>query len=434
MRKIVVISLLLLSLLPAAIKAQDYVPTQANMQSREQFQDMRFGIFIHWGIYSMLADGEWVQQVKGIDRNEYAKLAGGFYPSKFDAKEWVKAIKESGAGYLTITSRHHDGFSMFATKQSDYNIVDATPYGRDILKELSEECEKQNLRLHFYYSHMDWYRLDYPLGSDSKKLPHSPETTNWSTYYQFMNNQLTELLTNYGKIGAIWFDGYWDHKTDFDWQLDEQYALIHRLQPACMVGNNHHTTTHAGEDFQLFEQDLPGENSHGFSAKQAVSNSLPLESCVTMNNTWGYNITDKSYKTVDDLIRFIIKSAGMNANTLINIGPRPDGQFPEEAKERLAGIGKWMSKYGETIRGTRGGIVPPQSWGVSTMKGNKLYLHIINYNDTKLNIPLNGNKIKCATPYGERTKLELEKGKYSTTIVLPKVPSGVDTIVEVTLK
>lgn len=434
MRKSVFLLWTLLVSLPASVWSQDYVPTKENLQSREEFKDMRFGVFIHWGIYSMLADGEWVQNVKGIDRNEYAKLAGGFYPSKFDAHEWVKAIKASGAGYITITSRHHDGFSMFATKQSDYNIVDATPYGRDILKELSEECERQGIRLHFYYSHMDWYRPDYPLGSDSRKLAHPAETTNWPSYYQFMNNQLTELLTNYGKIGAIWFDGMWDHKTDLDWQLDEQYALIHRLQPACLVGNNHHSMTHAGEDFQLFEQDLPGDNTHGFSAKQTISDSLPLESCVTMNNSWGYNINDKSYKSVDDLIRFIVKSAGMNANTLLNIGPRPDGQFPDEAMERLAGIGEWMSKYGETVRGTQGGIVAPQYWGVSTMKGNKLYLHILNFNGTKLNIPLSGKNIKCATPYGERTKLEMEKGKYSTTVVLPKAPDGVDTIIELTLK
>lgn len=425
---------LLFWLVPKGVMAQDYVPSEENLQSRKEFKDMRFGIFIHWGIYSMLANGEWIQRNNGINRDEYAHLADGFYPSKFDARQWVEAIKGAGAGYVTITSRHHDGFSMFGTQQSDYNIVDATPFHRDIIKELAAECERQDLRLHFYYSHMDWYRPDYPVGQTTAKIGHSPETTNWSSYYQFMNNQLTELLTQYGKIGAIWFDGMWDHKTGLDWQLDEQYALIHRLQPNCMVGNNHHGTIHAGEDFQLFEQDLPGANSHGWANDQTVSQSMPLESCVTMNNNWGYNINDKSYKSADDLIRFIVKSAGMNANTLMNIGPRPDGQFPDEALERLAAIGEWMGKYGKTIHGTDGGIVAPQTWGVSTQKGKKLYLHILNFNDTKLTVPLAGKMIKSVSPYGENTTLETDKGKYATTIVLPKVPSGVDTILEVTLK
>jgi len=434
MKKFFALLLVLIGSTTATMTAQDYVPTEENLQSRKEFEDMRFGVFIHWGIYSMLADGEWVQNTQNIDRGEYAHLAAGFYPSKFDARQWVKAIKDAGAGYITITSRHHDGFSMFGTRWSDYNIVDATPFKRDVLKELADECERLGVRLHFYYSHMDWYRTDYPTGVNYTKKANPKETVNWASYYQFMNNQLTELLTNYGKIGAIWFDGMWDHKTDLDWQLGEQYALIHRLQPACLIGNNHHAAINAGEDFQLFEQDLPGGNSHGWADDQAVSQEMPLESCVTMNNSWGYNITDKSYKSADDLIRFIVKSAGMNANTLLNIGPRPDGQFPDEALERLAVIGKWMSKYGVTIKGTRGGIIAPQSWGVSTMKGKKLYLHILNFNDTKLNIPLSGKMIKSASPYGESKKLETEKGKYTTTIVLTKIPDEVDTIIEVELK
>jgi len=395
---------------------------------------MKFGIFIHWGIYSMLGDGEWVQQVKGIDRDEYAKLSAGFYPSKFNARQWVSAIKNAGAGYITITSRHHDGFSMFHTKASKFNIVDATPYGRDILKELADECARQGIKLHLYYSHMDWHRTDYPLGNDSKKLLHPKETTNWPSYFNFMNTQLTELLTGYGHIGAIWFDGWWDHKTGLDWQLDEQYALIHRLQPDCLIGNNHHRAPFDGEDFQLFEQDLPGENNAGYSKGQEVSAKLPLESCQTMNNTWGYSITDKAYKTPEELLKRIIRSAGMNSNMLLNIGPRPDGQFPDEAMERLAYIGKWMSKYGSTIKGTRMGAVPPQTWGVSTQKGDTLYLHLLDCKDAKVTIPLNSKRVKSVSMYGEGTKLKTLKGKDSTTIILPSVPNDVDTIIEVALK
>ena len=268
----------------------EYVPTTENVEARNEFSNDKFGIFLHWGIYSMFAQGEWFMQNESIDCHEYAKAASGFYPSRFNAKEWVAAFKNAGAKYICFTTRHHDGFSMFDTKYSDYDIMDATPFKRDIVKELADECHKQGIKLHLYYSHLDWTREDYyPLGNTGKKTGRTKHGE-WKTYYQFMNNQLTELLTNYGKIGAIWFDGLWDQPADFDWKLEEQYALIHKLQPACLIGNNHHKTPFAGEDFQMFERDLPGENKVGFSKGTAVS-ELPLETCETMNGMWGYRIT-----------------------------------------------------------------------------------------------------------------------------------------------
>lgn len=286
------LSFLLLFLLIPSTKSQPYQPTEENLKSRQEFRDSKFGIFLHWGLYAMLATGEWTMTNKNLDYKEYAKLAGGFYPSKFDAAQWVSAIKASGAKYICFTTRHHEGFSMFHTRYSDYNIVDATPFKRDILKELADECHKQGIRLHLYYSHIDWFREDAPWGRTGRGTGRPNPKGNWNSYYNFMNNQLTELLTGYGKIGAIWFDGWWDQdlNPDFDWQLPGQYAMIHRLQPACLVANNHHQVPFAGEDIQIFERDLPGENSAGLSG-QAIS-SLPLETCETMNGMWGYKITD----------------------------------------------------------------------------------------------------------------------------------------------
>ena len=221
-----------------------YTPSDEIRQAQKEFSDNRFGIFLHWGIYSMFAQGEWYLN-RGIDHKEYAKAAAGFYPANFNAAEWVSAIKGSGAKYICITTRHHDGFSMWDTKQSDYNIVKATPFKRDVIKELADECHRQGIKLHLYYSHIDWTREDYPSGRTGLETGRDPKKADWPAYYDFMNRQLRELLTGYGPVGAIWFDGWWDHDEDatpFDWQLEEQYKLIHSLQPSCLIGNNHHQT------------------------------------------------------------------------------------------------------------------------------------------------------------------------------------------------
>ena len=411
--------------------AQSYTPTPENLQARKEFQYNKVGNFLHWGIYSMPAQGEWYMKTHNIHRDEYAKLASGFYPSEFDAAEWVSQIKASGAKYITITSRHHDSFSMFDTKESDYDIVDATPFKRDIIKELAEECHKQGIKLHFYYSHLDWKREDYPIGSTGKGTGRPKGKENWDTYYQFMNNQLTELLTNYGPIGAIWFDGVWDHPKSFDWKLEEQYAMIHKLQPSCLIGNNHHRTPYAGEDFQMFERDLPGENKAGLSG-QDIS-ALPLETCETMNNTWGYNIVDQRYKSTKALIQYLVRAAGKNANLLMNLGPQPNGELPAVAVQRMKEMGEWMATYGETIYGTRGGDVEPHPWGVSTRKGNRLFIHILDWQDSSLYIPLHA-KVKKAIQFVDGAIISFKQDKDGVLLKFPKVPTETDYVVELLLK
>ena len=383
----------------------------------------------------MLGDGEWVQENKKLNYEEYTHLAAGFYPSKFDAEEWVKAFKEAGARYITITSRHHDGFSMFKTAASNYNIVDATPFRRDVLKELAAACEKYGVRLQFYYSHLDWHRPDYPLGASGTKLGRPTDKQDFDSYFRFMNEQLTELLTNYGKVGAIWFDGWWDHKTNknFNWRLDEQYALIHSLQPACLIGNNHHQAPKPGEDIQMFEQDLPGQNTAGFSGGSVIG-QLPLETCMTMNRTWGYSITDKQYKSAETLIRKLVSAAGHNANYLLNIGPRPDGMLPAEALERLKAIGAWLKVNGETIYGTREGIVAPHDWGVTTQKGNTLYVHILDCQDKALFLPIITKRVDKACMFAGKAPVKVQKVAGGVVLNLPSAPKGVDTIVELTLR
>lgn len=427
-------SLFIMTLVCLTTMAQGYVPTKENLAARKQFQDNKFGIFIHWGVYSMLGQGEWIQYYRKINVDEYAKLPRSFCPSRFNAEEWVKAIKASGAKYITITSRHHDGFSMFKTATSDYNIVDGTPFKRDVLKELAEACKKHGITLNFYYSHLDWHRPDYPVASEKDLMGRDPKKADYASYLSFMKTQLTELLTNYGKIGAIWFDGVWNHDPrKFDWHLREQYDLIHRLQPACLVINNHHLKPFDGEDAQTFEQDLPGQNTAGLSPETEIG-QLPLETCLTMNDTWGYNITDTKYKSTETLLHYLIRAAGMNGNLLLNIGPRPDGTIPDMALERMKEMGQWLARYGETIYGTRGGLIAPQSWGVTTQKGNTLYIHLLKHDSQTLQLPAMGRKVKSAQTFGGAKKVKVKQSKKGVTLTLPEVPTGIDYIVKVELK
>ena len=433
-KSLLTLAVMLLSLTGGAQEQRDYVPTPENLKARQEFADSKLGIFIHWGIYSMFAQGEWYMTNANIDKREYAKAASAFYPIGFDAKEWVSAIKDAGAKYICFTSRHHDGFSMWDTEQSAYNIVDATPFGRDVIKELADECRRQGIKLHFYYSHIDWTRDDYPAGRTGRGTGKDPGKEDWPAYYAFMNRQLTELLTRYGEVGAIWFDGWWDHDCDtvpFDWQLKEQYALIHRLQPACLVGNNHHQNPMEGEDIQIFERDLPGENKAGLSGQEV--SRLPLETCQTMNGMWGYKIIDQNYKSAETLIRYLVSTSGKGANLLLNIGPQPNGKLPATALDRLKEIGEWTSRYGETIYGTTAGDIPVQKWGVTTRKGNRLFVHIFDHKERELHLPLQG-RVKRATVYDTKRMLKTTRTKEGITIFFDEEPSGVDYIVELEMR
>ena len=380
-------------------------------QKQVDWQRMETYAFIHFGLNSF-CDREW-----GYGDTD-PKM---FNPKRLDCEQWVKTLMAAGMKGVILTAKHHDGFCLWPFEGNDYN-VSKSPWRNgkgNVVKELSEACKKHGLKFAVYLSPWDRSRADY--GSPS--------------YVDYFHSQLRDLLTNYGPIGAIWFDGYWDQKNNpkFDWRLDEQYSLIHRLQPGCLVANNHHKAPKPGEDLQTFEQDLPGQNTAGYS-KGTVIGQLPLETVMTMNKVWGYDITDKKYKSSEYIIQHIIKAAGNNANYVINIGPRPDGKLPVEAVERLKAIGDWMGRYGETIYGTRGGIVRPHDWGVTTQKGNTLYVHIMNCQDRALFLPLTERRVASARMFDGHQKVRVSKNAEGVTLELPAVPKGVDTIVELTLK
>jgi alpha-L-fucosidase len=409
-----------------------YTPASANLAAREWFQDARFGLFVHWGVYSVLGDGEWVMQNKKIPISDYEKLPAAFNPIEFNAAEWVSIAKGAGMKYITITSKHHDGFAMFDSKVSDYTIVARTPYKKDPLKALAEECRRQGLKLFFYYSQLDWHHPDYfPRGRTGLDAGR-PEQGSFPKYLDYMNAQLRELLTNYGDIAGIWFDGWWD-KPDADWQLQKTYSLIHQLQPAALIGANHHRRPNPGEDFQMFEKDLPGGRTQGFNSDSEIGN-LPLETCETMNGAWGFNITDRRYKSTKDLIRYLVRAAGSNANFLLNVGPMSNGRIQPEFVTRLQEMGAWTSKYGESIYGTRGGPIGPRPWGVTTRKGDRVYVHVLDAVDPSLLLPPLPSAVRAARLLNGGAAVPFKTGDFGTVLTLPKDLDPVDTIVVLELE
>ena len=407
--------------------AEGYEPTPENLAARRWFQDAKFGLFVHWGVYSVLGDGEWVMNNRKIRVAEYEKLPAFFNPVAFDAAEWVSLVKAAGMKYVTITSKHHDGFAMWDSKVSDWDIVDRTPYGKDVLKALADECARQGIKLFFYHSQLDWHHPDYfprgRTGRDAARL----ESGEWDRYLDTMDAQLEELLTGYGPIGGIWFDGMWD-KRDAPWRIEKTYGLIHRLQPAALVGSNHHLKPFPGEDFQMFEKDLPGHNTAGFNAESEIG-SLPLEMCETMNGAWGFNLTDTRYKSTADLVRLLVKAAGYDANLLLNVGPMPDGRIQPEFEGRLREIGEWLAKHGESIYGTRGGPVPPRNWGVTTRKGDRVFVHVLDWPDPVLTLPRLPRAVKKAWRLAGGAPVAVAAQPSAVALTLGGERDPVDTVV-----
>jgi alpha-L-fucosidase len=299
---------------------------------------------------------------------------------------------------------------------------------------LKEECDKQGIKLFFYHSQLDWHHPDYfPRGNTGQGYTGRPESGNWNKYIEYMNAQLTELLTNYGDIGGIWFDGMWD-KWDADWQLDKTYAMIHKLQPAALIGSNHHKSPFPGEDFMMFERDLPGQNTMGFNQTSAVVD-IPLEMCETMNDSWGYSIKDRDFKSARQLIQRMVRAAGYGANFLLNNGPMPNGKMQKEIIDTLMVIGKWLEKYGDSYYGTRKGPVAPHEWGVTTQKGKTVYLHIMDLDDESVFLPGFNEKITGAVLFDDKSELKYLQNQAGTIITVPyNKRNKIDTIVKISLK
>ncbi len=426
---------LLLSL-PMLLRAGESKPeAQRLTETPEQkaarmkwFGEARFGMFIHWGLYAVPAGeyggktgyGEWLMESAKVPASEYEKYATQFNPMKFNAREWAHLAKEAGMKYLVITSKHHDGFAMYRSAMTDWCLT-STPFQRDPLKELAEACQAEGIQFCLYHSIMDWHNPDYEprrAWNDTAK-----GTPDMDRYMEFLKGELKELLTHYGPIGILWFDGEWEGTWNTERGI-EIYNFVRGLQPQIIV-NNRVGRARAGMtgmdkgagvgDYGTPEQQIPPT---GFGP------GIYWESCMTMNDHWGYNKHDQNWKSTGMLVRNLIDCASKGGNYLLNVGPTAEGLIPDASIERLRAIGGWMKANGESIYDTQAGPFRNLAWGRCTQKtvGEKtmLYLHVFDWPaDGKLLVPGLRSKPESAALLVNGEKLSVKKTSEGIELKLP---------------
>jgi len=377
----------------------------------EWWKDARFGMFIHWGPVSIKGTEIGWSRGREWSIEEYDNLYKQFNPVKFNALEWVQTAKAAGMKYIVFTSKHHDGFCMWDTKYTDHNIMNS-PFKRDVMKELSEACKKEGMALGFYHSTCDWHHPDFPLTSPGGSVKR--EVSNLDRYTEYLKNQSVEIIKNYGPLLVMWYDV----PQQFD-SIRGQGVIDHirKIQPDILVNNR----TGAKGDFDTPEQRVGSFN-----------NKRPWETCMTIGRQWAWK-PDDEVKSLEQCMHSLIRSAGGDGNLLFNVGPRPDGTIEPLQVERLKEMGQWLEKYGYTIYGTRGGPFKPTDWGVSTRKGDKVYLHILRWagGSADITIPDLGIPVKNAVIAGGSEAKFLKSGNNYMISIDEKSLQPVNTILEI---
>jgi alpha-L-fucosidase len=335
------------------------------------FREARFGLFIHWGLYAIPAGkwkgqdipgiGEWIQLRARIPISEYSQLANQFNPTQFDAEAWVQLAKRAGQKYLTITAKHHDGFCMYDSAVTDYDIVDATPFGRDPMKELAEACQRHGIKLCFYYSQtQDWH---HP-GGHANDWDFDPATKDFEGYVRdYVKPQVRELLTKYGPIGLIWFDTPLIISRELSRELVD---LVHEIQPDCLVNGR------IGNDIGDY-----AETRDNVVPEDLIE--ADWENPATINDTWGFKTDDHNWKSTETLIQKLVDIVSKNGAYLLNVGPTADGVIPQPSIERLEAMGCWLEVHGESVYGNGAGPIQGLGWARTTAKPGKVYLHVFEW-------------------------------------------------------
>ncbi len=435
-----VILLFLFLLISTGCNQTQKTDTVKEPSKMDWWSEARYGMFIHWGLYSVLAgewDGEiryaeWIRSSAKIPVEVYDTLVRHFNPVEFNASEWVRMAKDAGMKYIVITSKHHDGFCLFDSEYTDFDIM-STPFKRDILAELSQACREQGIVLCFYHSIMDWHHPDY-LPRRNWETDRSVNGADFDRYVAYMKNQLKELTTKYGAIGVLWFDGEWESTWTHERGVD-LYNYVTSLQPGIIV-NNRVDTGRGGMAGMTMSSEYVGD--YGTPEQEVPATGFPgtcWESCITLNNNWGYVKNDDNWKSPKTVIRMLTDIASKGGNLLLNIGPKPDGSFPEESIKILEETGSWMKKNGSSIYGTGASPFANIKWGRCTSKeeGNNtvLYLHVFEW-PADGDLVLSGitNKIKGAYLLDGGKKLRVIKKGPDIHIALPTVcPDELSTVV-----
>jgi len=404
--------------------------SQVSQKGLNWFQDARFGMFIHWGIYSLIGRGEWVMHWEQIPVPKYEKLVPQFNPVDFDAEAWVQLAADAGQKYMVITSRHHDGFSMYDTALSDYKITNS-PFQRDPLAELAEACAKNGqVKLGFYASLLDWHHPAYRFREQSGLA--------WDDYLDFLHGQIRELCTDYGEVCAFWFDGDWPrHKITEEnayfeaggsFEYEKLYGIIREFQPDAVIHNNRHDEPLPGEDVQGFEQDLPGENTAGFNTTTVYD--LPIEVCMTINNNWGIHFEDENHKSTRRLVHNLVKSASLGGNYLLNVGPTAEGTILPEHARRLREMGVWLKLNGQAVYGTRQGLIPPSQGVVTTHKSGTHFVHVLEYRSDCVILRDVPESIQSARLLRDGSPIKMKRQDDVVTLTIPaELRDSLNTVV-----
>lgn len=365
------------------------------------FKEARFGMFIHWGLYSIPARGEWVRSQERISKEDYQTYFDEFEPKDYDPKVWAKAAKEAGMRYAVLTAKHHDGFCLFDSKLTDYKAT-KTKAGRDLVREFVDAFRGEGLRVGLYYSIIDWHHPDFPHYGDRQhpergNVAFKGKTYNFDNYLKYMHAQVEELASSYGKIDLLWFDFSYDGLKGEAWRATDLVRMIRRYQPDVLMDNRleasgegfgslvtGHPTEYSG-DFVSPEQIIPPEGITDISGRL-----VPWESCITMNNAWGYHVQDKYFKPAPMLVHKLVECVSKDGNLLLNVGPDARGRIPDASLNILQEIGRWMKRNSESIYGCGSANMDKPDFGRITRKGSKLYFHV--YDNPIGYLPLPGIK------------------------------------------